>query len=464
MMKFLTIFDHEPCGFTDGPLEIRLHIYQDAIEASIDLRFDSAGKRWYGKTWCYNLASTCRQVRHEFLPLILRERMWIKENEGFLDWAKRGSPLMREMTPHLSLSFTHVCYQVIEKLPTCPADSCDVPPELKILLDGRKEQSLTPSSHNEEGSQRALKMVISIWDALHYFPNVQRIWLNTGDLEDYSTNQPALSYKPQADLIMEMSSHAFPGILTYVNCSDWLPLSHLKRFRGLQRLHFSGYSKTSSAETLDILQSLTHLESIIIEQFIYMPRRSLPHSPNFGAHNFQDLVITPDIVAQMNPLKDVTITSHSDFRATMWHVVPLTRPLMNALLAHSQSLQSLKITQRYPHPHLERDVLEILDFAHCSPIPHVYLYLKLPPSLGHSMDPKHFLPRTSRKRMDILFHNCVLEVRTGKYFPSARELKWRKKTNAMKKDSNTPKSELRQCMLESMNLDSNMEHSSSIFW
>lgn len=259
------------------------------------------------------------------------------------------------------------------------------------------------------------------------FPNVKKLYINAAILGDYSPDTYLATGNFHASLFVRIMSFAFPNLRHLELMTDLPSLSGLEHFHHLRSLHFSGYSKTPLDDTLSILQSLKHLDSIKIDQPIIKPEHAFPGGmmTRSRAGHFQDLVMTPAIISQMNPLKNITIKTIFDMReASLWYSVPLTRALMDAFLVHSQSLQSLKICQTFFHPPL-KDVFEILDFAQTAGIPHIYIYLTLPRPLARTLDPKDFLSPTTGKRMDIILNSVTLEIRTGRYFPSTREVEQR---------------------------------------
>jgi hypothetical protein len=94
--------------------------------------------------------------------------------------------------------------------------------------------------------------------------------------------------------------------------SHAVPLQYLTGFQDLRTLNFSGYSRSSPKETLEILRSLQKLENICIQEHDYDEASREEHFHlETRAASIQSL--TPDVLQNMYPLRSFGVCSITKF-------------------------------------------------------------------------------------------------------------------------------------------------------
>jgi hypothetical protein len=121
--------------------------------------------------------------------------------------------------------------------------------------------------------------------------------------------------------------------------SDEISLDFLKALPNLRGLSFTGYSKSTPMETLNILSHLRHLTSIKLVQLV-TPTVVDNLNLDLSLSNFQSL--TRDVIKGLRGLKSFTITESGDQIAHTW--TPFTQGFIQALdSGHRTSLQDIRI-------------------------------------------------------------------------------------------------------------------------
>lgn len=432
----------QPRGFMDLPPEIRMQIYPIALDAtrgSLEL-----------KTSFFNLCSACHQVRFEALPLALQERnLDSKRFQEFLEWTQRGKPHHLEMIRKLSVTFSQDCFEALEESPRHAADLCNFIPSTGSLWESRWGPKFTLDTQKMVGGivtwarTKSANAIASLWSALTSFPNVEQLSLSILDSSQFRPRAKFVLFCPEKELILDMIPSAFPKLLHYTIKSEPLRISYIQRFRTLRHLGWSGYSTSSSEEIASTLCSLKHLDSITFEQPFSRSGRMIVKGRRFSLRSPS---ITPDIISQLNPLKSFQIIpmQPNTPRTSSRYWVPFINPVMQALLSHSHTLQHLNISQPYSSLYKKKDIFGVLEFVSTSSIPDICLYIKMPSRLKN-MDAKHFLRPTTGKAVDIFVstnHSSLgmafLELRTGKYLPTAELVAHRKTQNEVKARQTMP--------------------------
>ncbi|KAF8855592.1 hypothetical protein BDZ45DRAFT_746344 [Acephala macrosclerotiorum] len=395
---------HHARSFLDLPVEIRVQIYRIVLKLC-----------WGQNQWYYNMTSTCHQLRLEALPLILMEWNFYRSDlQNLLDWIREGKSNNLQLIQKMTIFWSKQCFEALAQFPIHAADFHNL---IRSTLPSKNHQhgqacieKPFPQDLAQDLDQTDLlsnpNIAIATWNALRSLP-ISKISIST------SESFPSLDLRK-----------IYPDTSQSRSCmiSDLGSISHIRNLSKLRHLGFTGFSTTSPDETFSILRSLAFLDSISIKQYdpSFTP---LPATTSPTKH----LCLTSEVIVGMNPLRSFQLESSST-----WRSVVFNRSIMKALGSHSGSLQQLTVTQRHPYPSDEQHVLEILDFVYTSPIPHIALNLMLPSHLT-SMDPSHFNPRPTGKIVDILVftkHNgngkAFLEVNTGKFLPTAKEVESRK--------------------------------------
>jgi len=192
--------------------------------------------------------------------------------------------------------------------------------------------------------------------------------------------------------------------------SELHSLDHLRRFWKLKYLSFTGSSKSSPKQTLRFLRSLRSLDSIWIRgHFLGWVNGNLGMC----------FSLTPYVLTRIHPLKY--------YRSERFSL-----PIVKALRAHSQSLQSLYLEARWENFHVNKElIIELTDFISTSPIPDIDIAFNVPKDLI-SVDFGSFLPAND-SRIDLFLHvdqnpdpflrvKQYLALRASRYFSSTETI------------------------------------------
>jgi hypothetical protein len=179
-------------------------------------------------------------------------------------------------------------------------------------------------------------VVVATWEAFSSLPNLQEVLIAFQHPMRYTLDGNRTVYHGTVDssheqnLIMEMVSHACPRIqtLTIAKSSERFNLSYLTNFHDLRHLSFNGKISTSPEDSLQILRSLKHLDTLTL---VPPPARSwLPSAISS---------LTPGIIGKMNPLRSISLMCPS-------HLPPsdiFSAAMLQAFASHKDSLRSLSI-------------------------------------------------------------------------------------------------------------------------
>lgn len=204
--------------------------------------------------------------------------------------------------------------------------------------------------------------------------------------EDSTHPSSRRSFPVEQELLLDIIATACQQVQDFTVFSELVSLDYLGHFQDLRSLRFSGYSKSSQEETLNILQSLKKLDTLII----YRYPESYDADNNIVTLKLPDyLSITPEVVASMNPLKHIQISHMSSFLPCL-HI---SVPLFQALRHHLSTLRIFQLSSDYA---LTADVVEeLLSLLADSKITDLRIRVKIPKRF-EIQDPMGFFPKTCK--------------------------------------------------------------------
>jgi len=362
-------------SFLDFPTEIRLNVYHFALQYAC-----GDNKSFY------NLTLTCRKVRDEAFPIIITASEHGTWNlSDFLRWVKNGHEKHLALVRKVALDFDEKCYMTIAEAPLQLRDPSIFPTDTPLFWEARYGQIYPehpqPILAYAMGFPDTLGVdIISlIWESLRSIPNTTVLRLKFNPLYQGFSHE----FQPEQRIVLEMLSAAFPNLLRLHVFSEFNPLDYLRGFPNLRHLEFTGLSSSTPTQALSTLQSLKSLEGL---SFQGRWSRSMRGSyPEPGSR----ISFTPEVLSQLRPLK-------------YFQTVDFSIPIINALRAHSNSLQYLEIRARnYRRLHVDKElIIEILDFAGTSPIPNITIEFIVPEDLA-TLNIKSLIPK-SNKEVDVI--------------------------------------------------------------
>jgi len=198
------------------------------------------------------------------------------------------------------------------------------------------QHAKTTYSKPEITLPRCKSAVACTWEAMTSMPNIRRVWLSLSrrhircsDLRTFDVEQR---------LILSMISAAWPFLHQLTFVANLVPLGFLSNFRSLRSLRWTGYSLSTPAETLEILNGMGALE----EMSLYRYSDNYKNEYYVTTALLEDHIsLTPEVLSQLRPLKSFEIT-HMALRARSSH---LTAPMLGALaMRHKHSLRKLRLS------------------------------------------------------------------------------------------------------------------------
>ncbi|KAI9790862.1 MAG: hypothetical protein M1833_001745 [Piccolia ochrophora] len=394
-----------PAPFLRIPLEIRLDIY----EIVFDKRQSHLPKYYL----CALLV--CHQIRDEAFPVLLKNDRYFRNVENLFQWISEGDPNHLTLVKKIDLRVSEDSWPTIAKFVRAPpppkdpletyeknglnsdpetgdlykeqsvqhAKNLDKSGMSSALVQARLRVGQAEEARGVEDEESEVLSLASTWATLKSLKGLQTVWItfrtrHSTQGVDYGLEKEFV-VNVMADTWHELRSLSFLGYQG--------PLSFLRNFHELQQLRFSGYSTSSPEETLDILRSLSRLESLIICRYpvIYDADHGIKTS-EFGNY----LSLTAGVIEKLRPLKLFQIMHMSD-------IVPsqhFTAPVMRALKTHRASLRTLR---------LQSDITigietlaELLALISSSQLEDLSLSLAIPGSVNE-LNVKKYLPTSIRK-------------------------------------------------------------------
>jgi hypothetical protein len=259
------------------------------------------------------------------------------------------------------------------------------PPEQPFSFRRAAKRKLSNTIRFSSKTKAKKSPIAAAWESLIAIGELKKIWILLND----HTGTPQPKYDIEQQLVLDMVAAAFPKMQEFTGFSNLLPLDYLRNFHDLRLLRFSGYSKSSPKETLDILRSFKYLDSIIIYRYPeYYDKDHAIITSNLP----QYLSLTPEVLSKVKALKRFEI-SHMTSRVTSEHV---TVPMVKALRAHKDSLRKLSIHSDLPVT--GRYVEELLSFLAVSNISRLSIQLIIPKNMATLLHSDAVFPKNTRDR------------------------------------------------------------------
>jgi hypothetical protein len=388
-------------AFLTIPLELRLQIYEIILEKRPVFQPD----------YYVCITAVCRQIRREILPVVFKGARHLKSLAHLSKWTSQGSPFLLKQVQKISL---HISTESLSSFATVPERAPQVTENVPAAFTGEwwdlqyaERAGLPGPQHTEAPSSkkaviskvlRTLRLsskdsqkgprkssIASTWEALASIDQLKSLWILLND----ATNSSRPKYDIEQQLVLDMVSAACPKMQDFTVFSNLLPLEYMRNFHGLRLLRFSGYSRSSPQEILEIFRSLPYLETIIIYRYpeFYDTTHAIARSALADS-----LCLTPEVLANMNPLKRFEIL-HMTPRVPSEH---LTVPMIRALKEHRTTLGKLLI--RSDRPVREGVLKEILSFVAASRITNLHVELIVPKRFESLDNMDTYFPPTAHHR------------------------------------------------------------------
>lgn len=356
------------------PAELRLQIYSLVLSQPERIQ----------KSHRTSLLSVNRQIRQEVLHLILSKSRYFGTLKSLWEWTSDGRPELLQHVKDVSVS-------IFKGTLSPPPDPVGVyrrnltpepgtgewweaqyvsqfgRPGSREATRWQKLQASLPQSfqHRVEAPKHPM---VSTWEAFRAISEVRRLWIHLQSFIDSAAARGS-KYADEQQLILEMISSCCPKVEEFTVMSRHTSLQYLKNFPRLRRFHFSGYSRSTAEETLEIMKDLTRLEELVLYRY---PHNNDDDQLNDGSNPKSYVSLQAEVLAGMNPLKV--------FR--LWHMRSdnpsqhLTVHFIKALKIHQPTLRRLQIVS---DRHVSGEVLEaLLDFIVTSSVVDLEVKLKAP--------------------------------------------------------------------------------------
>ena len=380
-------------GFLLIALEIRLQIYTIALDQRLG----------YHPSTYLAISAVSKQIRREVLSIILANSKFFKSLAHLAKWTARAPPHLLPLVSNVSIYiFKESLLPIADAPRKCILESqsndastaewweTEYARRTQNRVDKPSSSSWTASflDHLKLFEQKPKKEdkrspISSAWESFTAISEVREIWLV---IKDGSYPSPSRRNDLEQELLLDMMAAIFTHLQELTVFSNLLSLEYIRKFRDLRTLRFTGYSRSTPAETADILCSLKNLDSVII--FRYPDHYDKDNSILTAALPAYDS-LTPAVIEKLNPLKTFQI-QHMTSNVSSLHI---TVPMMNTLRVHIDSLQSLSISSDGPH---KMDVVHsIMQFTASSNLRCLSLSLWFGPLIG-PLDLSTFIPKTIR--------------------------------------------------------------------
>jgi hypothetical protein len=329
------------------PYELRLEIYGLVLDQRLG----------YFPGSYLSISAVNRQIRREVLPLILQNSRYFSSLAQLSDWTSRGDPILLKQIQNVTVHiFEDSLLPVADALATV-SSSVGVPgarvalrfwntmsarqngrtnisPGVRPSLRRKIIRALCPSKADLNPSSNK-DAISTAWDAFAAINQVKKLWILFKDSTHPSSRR---AFPAEQEFILGIIATACPRVQEFTVFSALVFLDYLGHFQDLQLLRFSGYSKSSPEEILKILRSLKKLDRIIIYRY---PEKDDIDNNIITSRLPQCLSLTPDVIAQLNPLKHFQV-SHMSSLLPSQH---LSIPILQSLRHH---LPTLRIFQLHP--------------------------------------------------------------------------------------------------------------------
>lgn len=297
--------------FFSLPSELRHQIYSTCFDKGLP----------HNPQYYQAVASVCRRIRSEALPILLQQARYFQSLEAFIGWTTKGNA---DLLRHISNVSLHCTQSSLHPLLTTKASDNSSP---TTQLEPDDVSPVVP--HGSRPPQRAIFPSI---------PNLQHLSLNLSLISRIHGNDDSHNYHGQhedQETLLRLIATACPKLESLSLITDLIHLTCLQDFQNLRSLKWSGYSLSTPQETLSTLNALPSLHTVRLERFpeIYdHEHHSVPTAELRKYFSF-----TTDVLRDLKLLKCINI-SHLTSR------VPsdvLTAGMLIALESHTETLTEL---------------------------------------------------------------------------------------------------------------------------
>ncbi|OCK73301.1 hypothetical protein K432DRAFT_430660 [Lepidopterella palustris CBS 459.81] len=382
------------------PVEIRLDIYALVGEDS-DYQLQTP------------LLRVCHQIRAEALPTVLNAQRKSFHNVDKLSrWTSNGYPHLLQHWGDISLTLEEDSLRALRKDAYQQAETASTPHGLvaryRELLNQLSEEDRTSplrpewyrdytDSGNDDHDNSGPGKVEELISSLAAVRKIKFLWMYMGMSWrlNWPPDSPVPDFSVEYQLSVEVISHYMKNLRQLVlqfdncRCQALVSLDFLKGLGNLRSLSFSGYSKSTPEETLELLRCLEHFEELKI--FPGGSKSSIPKNTDMVS-------ITPHVIRHLRPLKSLDIAVVDTTRECPF----LTTAMIAALYQHTESLEKLhlswddwdtKFDMEFP---LDAAVFEEVVglVAALSRVKNLYLCFRLPPEYKE-FDIKAMVPESA---------------------------------------------------------------------
>jgi hypothetical protein len=388
-------------SFLALPVELRIEIYEELLDRN-------RPSHLYNYT---AIIGVSHQIRTEAIEVLLKQPRHFSSLPRLAEWiAKAPSrlvPLVKDISIHLhnnsllgfadclSKYFSNPAkmkpntaewweYQYASEVKAAPPCSYRPLPSGHKLLYASISQGfrLLTARRNEPPKKGS---IAEAWTTLTALKGLRVLRISHGP--SYPGSFP-LRWDMELRLLHTMLAAACPHLQDLTYPSNPLPMTFLSSFPALRSLQFEGFSATSAADALPILQNLKQLDSLALYGF--------PSIYGFPSHHGNPSdpsdppTIIPAVLEAMNPLRSFEIVHMSSLGISPY----LTSEMIAAMGAHSDTLRQLKV---HSGGVLGFDLLmELLMFVKSSQLSELYLAFYLPDDM-EDIDIETHLPSTIKR-------------------------------------------------------------------
>lgn len=297
--------------FFSLPSELRHQIYSICFDKALphNLQYYQA------------IASVCRRIRSEALPILLQQTRYFQSLEAFIGWTAKGNV---DLLRHINNVSLHCTQSSLHPLLTTEASDHSLP------TTQLEPNDVTPVvSHGGRPPQQAIFSSI---------PNLKHLHLNLDLVLRIHGDDDSRNYHGQhedQETLLRLIAIACPKLESLSLSADLIRLTCLHDFQNLRSLNWSGYSLSTPQETLSTLNSLPCLHTVRFERFPEIYDQEYYSVPT--AELQKHFSFTTDVLRDLKRLKCIRI-SHMTSR------VPsdvLTAGMLTALRSHADTLTEL---------------------------------------------------------------------------------------------------------------------------
>lgn len=349
------------------PVEIRLQVYELLLEPHRTQVYYEATP---------SIISVCRQIREEAIPIYLSKHYYFTSLTKLIQWTSTGAPHLLQHVRDVSMT---VDRGFLDELNAEEKPNLQSPPpspsqqgltfRLLKVIRRPSDRSATP-----DDSPAGQRMGIEVSRTLHALGNL-RIYRVHFDLSN------DMRFATQHRRFLALLTASCPEIRDFTFSIYTVHLKFLEQFQHLRSFQFSGYSRSSPEETLQVLRNLRNLEALTLS--------TVPDPSRDGNRTHKQNIffsINEHVIQGMWPLKSLSvlrgITNEPSPALTM----------IGAWKRHQKSLRKLYIWTN--HSLGVEQVMELLELTSGSTITDLTLWI---PGKSEILDVSHQVPQTVKR-------------------------------------------------------------------